>query len=125
MLLTRLMLPLVLGGLTTLPSEAQDVAVGSIVTGGPTMIVYVFPTSPQSFVPVAGLPSFLVMPGGDVPAGRDFRVIYTSPGPLPSTLVASAALDCRNFTGVVTIAGPDAFNLDKDHDGIGCEPEDR
>lgn len=65
------------------------------------------------------------MPGAEVPAVAT-QVIYTTPGPVPSTrLVASADVDCANFAGVVTIAGPDIFNLDNDDDGIGCEPEDR
>lgn len=107
----------------------------TVVTGGDTTVVYVFPTSPQTFVPIAGLPSFLAMPGAPVPAVAT-QVVYTTPGPLapvkavgtttiaPTTATA-VDIDCSNFVGTVTIAGPDRFHLDKDGDGIGCEPEDR
>ncbi|GLQ53116.1 hypothetical protein [Devosia nitrariae] len=110
---------------TAIPVAAQETASQPIVTGGDTTIVYVFPTSPQAFVPVIGLPSFLVMPGADAPKVAT-QVIYTTPGPVASTdLVGSVDLDCSNFNGSVTISGPDAFDLDKDGDGIGCEQEDR
>jgi hypothetical protein len=50
--------------LAAMPAAAEDVvATAPIVTGGDTTIVYVFPTSPQNFVPIDGLPSFLAMPG--------------------------------------------------------------
>jgi hypothetical protein len=110
--------------LATPHALAEDLVAAPLVTGGATTIIYVFPTSPQTFVPVAGLPSFLVMPGAPVPAVAT-EVVYSTPGPVPSTAVASVKVDCRNFGGVVTIAGPDVFNLDKDNDGVGCEPEDR
>jgi len=107
----------------------------TVVTGGDTTVVYVFPTSPQTFVPIAGLPSFLAMPGAPVPAVAT-QVVYTTPAPIaPMKAVATTTiapttpsavdLDCSNFVGTVTISGPDRFHLDKDGDGIGCEPEDR
>jgi hypothetical protein len=115
----------IFAALAATPGIAQDPAPAAIVTGGNTTIVYVFPTSPQTFVPVAGLPSFLVMPGADVPPIAT-QVVYSTSVPATSTqLVASVDVDCSNFTGIVTISGPDMFNLDKDGDGIGCEPEDR
>jgi hypothetical protein len=116
----------------TTPAVAEDVPT-TIIAGGDASIIYVFPTSPQSFIPVAGLPSFLVMPGAEVPAIAT-QVVYTVPRPAPlvrasattTTAVSVAAMfDCSNFVGVVTIAGPDRFHLDKDGDSIGCEPEDR
>ena len=114
---------LALTALAAVPATAEDVESGPIVTGGTTTVVYVFPTSPQTFVPVAGLPSFLVMPGAPIPAVAT-EVVYSAPGPVPATLT-TVNVDCRNFAGVVTIAGSDIFNLDRDGDGIGCEPEDR
>ena len=118
---------LVVASLTSTPSQTAEPT--TIVSGGDTTIVYVFPTSPQSFVPVAGLPSFLVMPGAQIPAVAT-EVVYTVPQPtVATTTVATAStvadLDCANFIGIVTISGPDRFGLDKDGDGIGCEPEDR
>lgn len=110
---------------TTVPAAAQEATSAPIISGGDTTIVYVFPTSPQAFVPVVGLPSFLIMPGADAPQVAT-QVIYTTPGPVASTqYAASVEVDCSNFTGSVTISGADVFNLDKDGDGIGCEPEDR
>lgn len=112
------------------PPLSQGAEPATVVSGGDTTIVYVFPTSPQSFVPVASLPSFLVMPGAEIPAVAT-EVVYTVPQPMvaTTTTVASAStmsdLDCTNFIGIVTISGPDRFGLDKDGDGIGCEPEDR
>src|SRR5215218_10061825 len=87
------------------PSQAAEPA--TVVSGGDTTIVYVFPTSPQSFVPVASLPSFLVMPGAQIPAIAT-EVVYTVPQPaVATTTVATAStvadLDCANFIGVVTI----------------------
>lgn len=114
------------------PAAAQDIP-KAIVAGGNATIVYVFPTSPQTFVPVAGLPSFLVMPGADTPAVAT-QVVYTVPQPTVPVRINSATttvtdapvkIDCSDFVGTVTIAGPDRFHLDKDGDGIGCEPEDR
>jgi hypothetical protein len=119
----KLIAALVLVAFGAVPAMAEEFKSGSIVTGGTTTIVYVFPTSPQTFVPVAGLPSFLVMPGAPIPAVAT-EIVYSAPGPVPATLT-SVNVDCRNFTGVVTIAGADTFNLDRDGDGIGCEPEDR
>ena len=111
------------------PALSQSAEPTTVVSGGDTTIVYVFPTSPQSFVPVTGLPSFLVMPGAQIPAVAT-EVVYTVPQPtVATTTVATAStvadLDCANFIGIVTISGPDRFGLDKDGDGIGCEPEDR
>ena len=113
-----------------MPTLGNAAEPATVVSGGDTTIVYVFPTSPQSFVPVANLPSFLVMPGAEIPAVAT-EVVYTVPQPAvaTTTTVATAStvadLDCSNFIGTVTISGPDRFGLDKDGDGIGCEPEDR
>jgi hypothetical protein len=97
----------------------------TVVSGGDTTLVYVFPTSPQTFVPIQGLPSFLAMPGADLPAIAT-QVVYTVPQPSLGVRTGGVAdLDCRNFVGTVTISGPDTYGLDKDGDGIGCEPEDR
>jgi hypothetical protein len=119
---------LVIGALAacSAPAFAED-KLTTIVAAGDTTIVYVFPTSPQTFVPVAGLPSFLVMPGAEVPAVAT-QVVYTVPGPTTSvgaTAATVASLDCTDFVGPVSISGLDRFHLDKDGDGIGCEPEDR
>ena len=109
----------------TVPVVAQEAAPSPVVVGGDTTIVYVFPTTPQTFVPVATLPSFLVMPGAEVPTVAT-QVIYTKPGPAaPASVDSIVDVDCSNFTGVVKIAGPDTFNLDDDGDRVGCEPEDR
>jgi hypothetical protein len=117
---------LALVALVAMPAAAEDVVTTApIVTGGGTTIVYVFPTSPQKFVPIDGLPSFLAMPGSPLPAVAT-QVVYTAPQPVaPATLVSSLDVDCSNFSGEVRIAGPDRFDLDKDGDGIGCEKEDR
>ena len=117
---------LALAALGALPAMGQDkVAPAPIVAGGDTTIVYVFPTSPQTFVPVEGLPSFLAMPGAPIPAVAT-QVVYSAPMPAaPAQRVSSLDVDCSNFAGEVTIAGPDRFDLDKDGDGIGCETEDR
>ena len=65
------------------------------------------------------------MPGADVPAVAT-QVVYTVPQPALATPGGTVAdFDCSNFIGTVTIAGPDRYGLDKDGDGIGCEPEDR
>ena len=119
-----------LTALSFMPPPGNAAEPVTVVSGGDTTIVYVFPTSPQSFVPVTGLPSFLVMPGADIPAVAT-EVVYTVPQPAVATTTTVAAasmvadLDCSNFIGSVTISGPDRFGLDKDGDGIGCEPEDR
>lgn len=115
------------------PVIAQDDVSATIVAANDATIVYVFPTSPQTFVPIAGLPSFLAMPGAPVPAIAT-QVVYTAPQPAelhssasivsPGTVLAPV-LDCSSFVGVVRLVGPDRFNLDHDGDGVGCEPEDR
>ena len=112
-----------LTALATQSAIAQD-GPSTVVSAGDTTVVYVFPTSPQTFVPVAGLPSFLVMPGADLPAIAT-QVVYSVPRPAVMANTAITDLDCTNFVGEVTISGPDRFGLDKDGDGIGCEPEDR
>jgi hypothetical protein len=111
------------------PALSRAAEPTTVVAGGDTTIVYVFATSPQTFVPVAGLPSFLVMPGADLPPVAT-EVVYTVPRPSLATSTVAAAstiadVDCANFVGIVTISGPDRFNLDRDGDGLGCEPEDR
>lgn len=109
---------------TAVPIAAQEAVPATIVTGGDTTIVYVFPTSPQSFAPIEGLPSFVMMPGADAPQVAT-QVIYTTPAPVVRNLLASIDVDCSNFKGTVTISGPDTFGLDRDGDGIGCETEER
>ncbi|MBW4656908.1 MAG: excalibur calcium-binding domain-containing protein [Kaiparowitsia implicata GSE-PSE-MK54-09C] len=109
---------------TAVPIAAQEAVPATIVTGGDTTIVYVFPTSPQSFAPIEGLPSFVMMPGADAPQVAT-QVIYTTPAPVVRNFLASIDVDCSNFKGTVTISGPDTFGLDRDGDGIGCETEER
>lgn len=96
----------------------------TIVSSGDTTVAYVFPTSPQSFVPIRSLPSFMAMPGAEMPLVAT-QVVYSMP--VPDTLVRAPGLDvdCSHFAGTVAVAGDDVFNLDRDGDGIGCEPEDR
>ena len=96
----------------------------------PTTVVYVFPTSPATFIPVAGLPSFLVMPGAVVPRVAT-QVVYTAPAPavVATPVVAAAAVpakvDCSAFSATVMVVAPDIYGLDEDGDGIGCEPAER
>lgn len=33
--------------------------------------------------------------------------------------------DCSEIDGPVTVVGPDVYRLDRDRDGIGCEPSPR
>jgi hypothetical protein len=111
---------------TPFTAQAHDLASTlPLVVGDNATVVYVFPTSPQTFVPVSGLPSFLVAPGAPPPQFAT-EVIYAMPQPAV-TLPASAGptVDCSDFTGEVAIAGPDTFGFDRDGDGLGCEPEDR
>ena len=96
-----------------------------VIAAGDATVVYVFATSPQAFVPVAGLPSFLLMPGAEPPPVAT-QVVYTVPQPVaPTHLTTKIDVDCSNFSGPVTISGPDRFGLDKNGNGIGCELEDR
>lgn len=102
----------------------------------PITVVYVYPTSPQTFVPVEGLASFAVMPGAPLPQVAT-QVVHsaTLPAlaavPLPAIVapvtpvVAAADIDCAHFEGAVRVVAPDVYNLDDDGDGIGCEPEER
>ena len=55
----RFSLALMLTGMLLGPAAA--------VAEDKTTIVYVYPTSPAAFVPVVGLPSFLMMPGAPLP----------------------------------------------------------
>jgi hypothetical protein len=117
---------LALSALVALPGISAAAEASTIVAGGNATVVYVFPTSPQTFVPVAGLPSFLVMPGAPAPAVAT-QVVYSVARPAAAVRLGAAIadLDCSNFVGTVIISGPDRYNLDRDGDGIGCEPEDR
>ena len=110
-----------LGVLASAPTIADEVRAAPIVSGGDVTIVNVFPTSPQTFVPAIGLPSYLVMPGSP-PVSVATEVIYTTTGPAASVQRAAGVdVDCSNFDGTVQISGPDVFSLDKDGDGVGCE----
>jgi hypothetical protein len=37
------------------------------------------------------------------------------------TSIARAAGDGPEYTGTVTVSGPDVYGLDSDNDGVGCE----
>ena len=123
-------------------SMASIVLASAVVLAAPAVlpettrdatVVYVFPTSPQTFVPIAGLPSFLAMPGAELPAVAT-QVVYSATTPLlpaPSKVITEGdiaqptVLICGDFIGTVRVTKPDRFHLDGDGDGIGCEPEDR
>lgn len=106
-----------------LPVHAEEIV-------APATVVYVFPTSPATFVPVTGLPSFLVMPGAAVPKVAT-QVVYTTPAPavvatpVVATAAVAARIDCAAFKSTVVVVEPDIYGLDKDGDGIGCEPGER
>ena len=93
-----------------------------------TTIIYVYPTSPSTFVTVAGLPSFLLMPGAPVPTVAT-QVVHSVPVPLlpglPVTVSSTGELDCSQFGGPVFVGANDPHGLDHDDDGIGCEPAER
>ncbi len=96
-------------------------------TAPPVQVVYVYPTSPSTFVPMAGLPSFLFMPGSPLPEIGTY-VVHAVPVPAVAStpvVVAAGDIDCDQLPGPVQVLPLDTFNLDKDGDGIGCEPEDR
>ncbi len=96
-------------------------------TAPPVQMVYVYPTSPSTFVPMAGLPSFLFMPGAPLPEIGTY-VVHAVPVPAVASMpivVAAGDIDCDQLPGPVQVLPPDTFDLDKDGDGIGCEPEDR
>jgi hypothetical protein len=93
----------------------------------PVQVVYVYPTSPSTFVPMAGLPSFLFQPGAPLPEIGTY-VVHAVPVPAVASyplVVAAGDIDCAQLPGPVQVLPPDTFDLDKDGDGIGCEPEDR
>jgi hypothetical protein len=116
---------LVVAALATVPATAQETPPAPIVSGGDVTVVNVFPTSPQAFIPVTGLPSYLVMPGSQ-PLSVATEVIYTTTAPATSVeRVRQVDVNCANFDGEVHISGADVFGLDEDSDGIGCESEDR
>jgi hypothetical protein len=109
--------------LASAPATAEEIRSTPIVSGGDVTVVNVFPTSPQAFVPVTGLPSYLVMPGS-APLSVATEVIYTNTVPADSVQRAAGIdVNCANFNGTVQISGPDVFSLDKDGDGIGCGRE--
>lgn len=125
--------------LTILPAAAADVLVGTdaeaavapdeALMPAPTTVVYVFPTSPQSFVPLAGLPSFLIMRGAPLPRVAT-QVSYSVVVPAVAAPALGAPLvpgdlDCAQLPGPVLAPPPDPYKLDRDGDGIGCAPEDR
>ncbi len=126
---------LVLGAAAPAFADAA-IADGSVsapvaAAAAPITVVYVYPTSPSTFVPVVGLPSFLVMPGAPLPeVATQVTTTVALPaapvavaGPLPAAV--SGDLDCSLFAGIVIAPAPDPYGLDRDGDGIGCEPEDR
>ena len=97
------------------------------VTAAPAQVVYVYPTSPSTFVPMAGLPSFLFQPGAPLPTIGTY-VVHAVPVPALASyplVIAAGDIDCAQLPGPVQVLPPDTFDLDKDGDGIGCEPEDR
>ena len=101
---------------------------GAVVAAPPqtVTVVYVYPTTPQAFVPVASLPSFLVQPGAPLPEIQNF-VVQSVPVPVlaGSPVAAAADLDCSDLTGPVFVGASDPHHLDKTGNGIGCEPADR
>ena len=114
-----------LAALASIPVGAEELRSAPIVSGGDVTIVNVFPTSPQSFAPVTGLPSYLAMPGS-APLAVATEVIYTTTGPAALTQHATGVeVNCANFSGTVQISGSDIFDLDEDGDGVGCEPDER
>ncbi|HEV7275112.1 MAG TPA: hypothetical protein VGN80_02385 [Devosiaceae bacterium] len=86
--------------------------------------IYVYPTSPSTFVPVVGLPSFVIQPGAPVPEVAT-HVVHSVPLPAWPAGRALGDLDCSNFEGTVRVVRPDVNFLDPDGDGIGCEPHER
>ncbi|MGN6486893.1 MAG: hypothetical protein ACTHLT_03605 [Devosia sp.] len=114
----RFSLALMLTGMLLGPAAA--------VAEDKTTIVYVYPTSPAAFVPVVGLPSFLMMPGAPLPEVPAY-VVRTTVVPAMASYVLTPVgdVDCSQIPGTVLAPAPDPYNLDKDNDGIGCEPEDR
>jgi hypothetical protein len=97
------------------------------VAAPPVQVVYVYPTSPSTFVPFAGLPSFLFQPGAPLPEIGTY-VVHAVPVPAVASyplVIAAGDIDCDQLPGPVQVLPPDTFDLDKDGDGIGCEPEDR
>ena len=102
-----------------------DADTGAVIPAPPrtVTVVYVYPTSPQTFVPVASLPSYLVQPGAPLPQIANF-VVQSVPIPvLAGTPVAAAAdLDCSDLNGPVFVGAADPHHLDRNGNGIGCEP---
>jgi hypothetical protein len=114
------------GALVKLDSAAETAAVIPAPPQTAT-VVYVYPTTPQTFVPVAMLPSFLVQPGAPLPAIPNY-VVQSVPIPvMPTnpTVAASADIDCSDLTGPVFVGAADPHHLDRNGNGIGCEPADR
>ncbi len=106
-----------------------DLPVAATVTvpAPPVQVVYVYPTSPSTFVPFAGLPSFLFQPGAPLPEIGTY-VVHAVPVPAIASyplVIAAGDVDCAELPGPVQVLPPDTFDLDEDGDGIGCEPEDR
>lgn len=90
-----------------------------------TTAIYVYPTSPQAFVPVVGLPSFVVQPGAPVPEIATYVVHSVSVPHWAERQRPLGDLDCSNFDGPVRVVPPDVNQLDVDGDGLGCEPHER
>lgn len=90
-----------------------------------TTAIYVYPTSPSTFVPVVGLPSFVVQPGAPVPEVATYVVHSVVVPHWAERQRPLGDLDCSNFDGTVRVIPPDVNHLDPDGNGIGCEPHER
>src|SRR5688572_21406728 len=55
------------GSITVQPIPPIAAPLPVAATAPPVQVVYVYPTSPSTFVPMAGLPSFLFQPGAPLP----------------------------------------------------------
>jgi hypothetical protein len=108
------------------PNTATGTAI-SVAAPATATLVYVYPTTPSTFVPVAMLPSFLVQPGAPLPAIPNY-VVQSVPIPVmpgKPTAAAAADIDCSDLTGPVFVGAADPYQLDRNGNGIGCEPADR
>jgi len=102
-----------------------DAALAPPALDAPTTAIYVYPTSPQTFVPVVGLPSFVIQPGAPVPEVATHVVHSVAVPHWAERRRPLGDLDCSNFDGPVHVIPPDVNHLDPDGDGLGCEPHER
>jgi hypothetical protein len=112
-------------GTATVPARDADTALVPPAAGHPTTVIYVYPTSPATFVPVTGLPSFIIQPGAPVPMVATHVVHAVTLPDFAARTLPLGDLDCANFEGPVRVIPPDVNHLDPDGDGLGCEPGER